>query len=92
MASYKRELVKGLNWNTNLTAFLPYSSSDPSLSEWTWINSFGFNLWKGIGVGLEFGLRNAYHIHFKRSSFRTNGSADFGAAVCVLLLATLLYS
>lgn len=59
VASYKRELVKGLNWNTNLTAFLPYSSSDPSLSEWTWINSFGFNLWKGIGVGLEFGLRNA---------------------------------
>ena len=58
VASYKRELVKGLNWNTNLTAFLPYSSSDPSLSEWTWINSFGFNLWKGIGVGFDFGLRS----------------------------------
>lgn len=59
VADYTRELVPGLTWKTNLTTFLSYKSSDPSLNEWTWVNSFGFNLWKGIGVGLEFGLRNA---------------------------------
>ena len=59
VADYTRELVPGLTWKTNLTTFLAYKSTDPSLSEWTWTNSFGFNVWKGIGVGLEFGLRNA---------------------------------
>lgn len=59
VADYTRELVPGLTWKTNLTTFLAYKSTDPSLSEWTWTNSFGFSVWKGIGVGLEFGLRNA---------------------------------
>ncbi len=59
VADYTRELVPGLTWKTNFTTFLAYKSTDPSLSEWTWTNSFGFNVWKGIGVGLEFGLRNA---------------------------------
>ncbi|NND33278.1 MAG: DUF3078 domain-containing protein [Saprospiraceae bacterium] len=56
---YRKELVTGLTWKSNLTSFLPYSSSEPSLAEWTWTNGFGFNLWKGIGVGIEFGLRKA---------------------------------
>ncbi len=59
LADYTREIVPGLTWKTNLTTFLSYKSKDPSLSEWTWVNSFGFNLWKGIGVGLEFGVRKA---------------------------------
>ncbi len=59
MVDYTKEVVPGLTWKSNLTTFLPYSSDEPSLSEYTWTNSVGFNLWKGIGVGLEFGLRKA---------------------------------
>jgi hypothetical protein len=32
-----------------------YSTGD--LVNWTWINSFSTNIWKGIGVGLNIGLR-----------------------------------
>jgi hypothetical protein len=35
--------------------FYSYESSD--LSNYTWINSFGYTLWKNIGIGFEFGLR-----------------------------------
>ena len=59
VVDYTKELVPGLTWKSNLSTFLPYKSTDPSLGEWTWTNGFGFNVWKGIGVGLEFGLRNA---------------------------------
>lgn len=44
-----------VNFKTNFSTFQSYSSSD--LSNWTWVNSFGYTLWKGIGVGFEFGLR-----------------------------------
>ena len=29
------------------------------LFEWTWLNSFSFQIWNGIGVGATLGLRNA---------------------------------
>ena len=45
-----------VNFKTNFSTFQSYKSSD--LSNWTWINSFGYTLWKGIGLGFEFGLRN----------------------------------
>ncbi len=48
--------IGAVNLKSNLSAFQSYKSSD--LSSWTWINSFGYTLWKGIGVGLEIGLRN----------------------------------
>ena len=32
-----------------------YSAGD--LVNWTWINSFSTNIWRGIGVGLNIGLR-----------------------------------
>lgn len=57
VADYNTELVNGLNWRTNLTGFLSYKSNDPSLHNGTWTNWFGFNVWKSIGVGVEFGLR-----------------------------------
>ncbi|WP_299056836.1 DUF3078 domain-containing protein [uncultured Polaribacter sp.] len=46
----------GLSVKSNLSMFQSYNSSD--LSNWTWTNSFGYTIWKGIGVGLEVGLRN----------------------------------
>lgn len=41
---------------SNLSLFSSYR--DNNLSNWTWTNSFGYKLWKGIGLGLEFGLRD----------------------------------
>lgn len=48
--------IGAVNFKTNFSTFQSYKSSD--LSNWTWINSFGYTLWKGIGIGFEFGLRN----------------------------------
>lgn len=45
-----------LNYKSNLSMFQSYESAN--LSNWTWTNSFSYTLWKMIGVGFEFGLRN----------------------------------
>lgn len=56
VADYARSLPMGVSWRSNLSAFVSYS--DPNnFSNWTWVNGFSFNVWKGIGVGLEVGLR-----------------------------------
>ncbi|MEO0526622.1 MAG: DUF3078 domain-containing protein [Bacteroidota bacterium] len=55
VADYTRKIGK-INFKTNLSAFQSYESSD--LSNWTWINSFGYTLFSKIGVGFEFGLRS----------------------------------
>jgi len=57
--SYKTDLVKGIKWQTTLDGFLEYGSSDPSLNEYTWNNTLSFPAWKGIGIGINFGLRNS---------------------------------
>ncbi len=54
LADYTRNFGK-LNFNSNLTAFASYKSSD--LSAWTWKNSVSYTFWKGIGLGFNFGLR-----------------------------------
>jgi len=53
---------KPLNWSSTLTSFLPYASADegqPTLFEYTWLNTFSYELFKGLGLGLNFGVRNA---------------------------------
>ena len=55
VADYNKQLGK-FKFRSNLSGFLSYESSD--LSNLTWVNSLGFNIWKGIGVGLESGLRS----------------------------------
>jgi len=55
MADYTRQLG-AINFKSNLSMFQSYKSSD--LSNWTWTNSFGYTLWKMIGVGFDFGLRS----------------------------------
>ncbi|MFS4492866.1 DUF3078 domain-containing protein [Maribacter sp. 2308TA10-17] len=55
VVDYTRQ-IGAVNFKTNFSTFQSYSSGD--LSNWTWINSFGYTLWKGIGLGFEFGLRN----------------------------------
>lgn len=55
VVDYTKKLGK-VNFKTNFSTFQSYKSSD--YSNWTWINSFGYTLWNGIGLGFEFGLRN----------------------------------
>jgi hypothetical protein len=55
VADYTRQ-IGAINFKTNLSMFQSYKSGD--YSNWTWTNSFGYTLWKMIGVGFDFGLRN----------------------------------
>ncbi|KAB7528756.1 DUF3078 domain-containing protein [Flagellimonas olearia] len=55
VADYTKK-IGAVNFKSNLSLFQSYESSD--LSNWTWTNSFGYTLWKMIGVGFDFGLRN----------------------------------
>jgi hypothetical protein len=73
VGDYTTEIVKGVNWRTNLTGFLSYKNSDPSLHNGTWTNWIGFNLWKGIGVGAEFGLRYSEQEIAKTQNYYTVG-------------------
>lgn len=56
VANYNRSFG-GLEFNTNFSAFMSYKDSD--LSNWTWINSLSYTVWKGIGLGFELGLRDS---------------------------------
>ncbi|MFI1744966.1 DUF3078 domain-containing protein [Thalassobellus sediminis] len=55
VADYTRQ-IGAINFKTNFSTFQSYKSSD--LSNFTWTNSFGYTLWKMIGVGFDFGLRS----------------------------------
>jgi len=55
MADYTRK-IGAVSFKSNLSMFHSYKTSD--LSNWTWTNSFSYTLWKMIGVGFDFGLRN----------------------------------
>lgn len=55
LVDYTRQ-IGDINFKTNFSTFQSYKSGD--LSNWTWINSFGYTLWNGIGLGFEFGLRD----------------------------------
>ncbi len=56
LADYTRK-IGDISFKSNLSMFQSYKSSD--LSNWTWTNSFGYTLWKMIGVGFDFGLRSS---------------------------------
>lgn len=56
MADYTRS-IGAVNFKSNLSMFQSYKSSN--LSNLTWTNSFSYTLWKGIGVGFDFGLRDS---------------------------------
>ena len=46
-----------VKFKTNLSAFASYKSGN--LSNWTWTNAFAYTVWKGIGLGFDFGLRDS---------------------------------
>ncbi|WP_290698614.1 DUF3078 domain-containing protein [Lacinutrix sp.] len=55
VADYTRQ-IGAISFKSNLSTFQSYSDGD--LSNVTWTNSFGYTLWKMIGVGFDFGLRS----------------------------------
>ncbi len=54
IADYTRKFGE-LNFKSNFSTFQSYKSAN--YSNFTWINSLGYTLWKGIGLGFEVGLR-----------------------------------
>ncbi len=56
VADYSQALPMGVAWKTNLSAFISYDDTN-NFSNWTWTNGLSFTAWKGIGVGIDFGLR-----------------------------------
>lgn len=73
LVDYTRQ-IGAINFKSNLSAFQSYESSD--LSNFTWVNSFGYTLWKKIGVGFEFGLRGNRQeaLNFANTNFINGGS------------------
>tara|TARA_R110002126_G_scaffold181439_3_gene330286 strand:+ start:795 stop:1736 length:942 start_codon:yes stop_codon:yes gene_type:complete len=55
VADYTRQ-IGAVSFKSNFSTFQSYKSGD--LSNFTWINSFGYTLWKMIGVGFDFGIRS----------------------------------
>ena len=55
VADYTRQ-IGAIAFKSNVSAFFSYKDSD--LSNWTWSNNFSYTLWKNIGVGFDFALRN----------------------------------
>ncbi|MGB5404794.1 DUF3078 domain-containing protein [Robiginitalea sp.] len=55
LATYDKSLG-GFNWKSQFSAFASYE--DSNLSNWTWTNNFAYKVWKDIGLGFEFGLRD----------------------------------
>lgn len=63
-ADYGRDLLfmgKKIGWNTTFTTYQPYSNPEGTvtLREYTWLNTLAFEVWRGIGVGINFGFRQA---------------------------------
>jgi hypothetical protein len=74
VADYTNKYGK-LSVKSNLSMFQSYESSD--LSNWTFTNSLGYTIWKGIGVGFELGLR-------KNKQEAYNYALDSGATTATL--------
>lgn len=66
MADYSYTLPNGIAWKTNLSSFLSYE--DPNnLSNWVWTNGLSANIWKGLGVGVDFGFAGNKQIAFDKA-------------------------
>ena len=55
LATYSKT-ISDFEIKSVFSTFQSYKS--PNLSNWTWTNSFSYKLWKAIGLGFEFGLRD----------------------------------
>ena len=75
-ASYTGTLFPGVDWASNLNAFLAYGGKEVNgtersagdLSNWTWMNAFTVaDVFKGIGLGVNIGLRNNKQLGFAKN-------------------------
>jgi hypothetical protein len=80
-------IISGLdiNWTTTLTGFVPYSDKtsivalpdgtdfESGLTEFSWINTLSFDIWRGIGVGIGWGIRKADFESADTQSYTTVG-------------------
>jgi hypothetical protein len=73
VGDYNSTIYKGIKWRSNLSGFFSYKDATPSLHNGTWTNWLGFNLWKGIGVGIEHGLRTSKQESAKTQSYYVVG-------------------
>lgn len=73
VADYTRK-IGAIGFKSNLSMFQSYENGD--LSNWTWINSFSYTLWKAIGVGFDFGLRNNKQeaLNYERNTLGDTGA------------------
>ena len=65
VADYSRSLPMGIAWKTNLSGFYSYESTD--LSNWVWTNGLSLTVWKGLGVGLDFGFAGNRQLSFNNA-------------------------
>ncbi len=72
VADYTRK-IGNVNFKTNFSSFVSYKDTD--LSNWQWTNSFGYTLWKSIGVGFDFGLRQNKQETFNATTGLIGGPA-----------------
>ncbi len=58
---------KKVGWSTTFTSYQPYSNPEESvtLQEYTWLSALNFEVWRGVGLGIIFGLRQADFETFK---------------------------
>ncbi len=75
VADYTRQLPKGISWKSNLSAFISYEEAE-NLTNWTWVNGIGFNIWKGIGIGAELGLRSNKQESLENALTRWDGTGN----------------
>jgi hypothetical protein len=55
VVDYSRNFASGISTKSNFAGFISYRNKNRS--NWTWTNSISYKIWKGIGLGIEGGLR-----------------------------------
>jgi hypothetical protein len=70
---FNTQIIKGIHLRSNLTGFFSYKNENPTLHNGTWTNWIGFNVFKGIGIGTEFGLRYSAQEIEKLQNYYTLG-------------------
>lgn len=73
VADYTQALPRGIAWKSNFSGFISYEDAG-NFSNWTWINGLNATVWKGLGVGFEFGLRRNRQESY--NTFLTASGAD----------------
>ncbi len=79
-ADYNHTFPNGLGWASTLTSFIPYQSKDPTLFEYTWLNSLNYTIAGGVGLNLTLGLRSSEFERLTPESSKTQTWYSFGVS------------